>query len=389
MIRTGDHALVKQLNKSIVLNVLRSKSPVSRTDISKLTGLNKATVSVIMDELLAEDLVIELGHGPSTVGRRPVMCRFNPQAGMVIGLQIEVDSVSGVLTDLAGNIIREQVEVVDSLADIDVAKQAIKNVVDPLLSHATGTRLGVLGIGVGVPGLVNYSTGVVRRAPNLHWNNVPLRSFLESEWPYSILVDNEANAGALGEKLFGIGRDYTDLVYISVGHGIGAGIVVNGELVRGVHGLAGEFGHMTIEVNGHKCSCDGRGCLEMYASEKAVKETIRISTGEEWPTARVFEQLAKGNRVATEAVRLAGRFLGIGISNIANGLDTSLIVIGNRMANGGSVFLESVRESFYEYCFSHSLSKTNIELSQLGKSACALGAASLVVHEYFSIPKMA
>ncbi|MFD1675500.1 ROK family protein [Alicyclobacillus fodiniaquatilis] len=202
-----------------------------------------------------------------------------------------------------------------------------------------------------------------------------------------VFVDNEANAGAMGEKFCGVGRDTANLVYVSVGAGIGTGIILNNELIRGEQGITGEFGHMTIEVDGRVCSCGNRGCLEMYASEKALMEQYEHIAGESLPTHEIVERAKAQEPEAIQAVKAVGAYLGIGIATLLNGLNPSLILIGSRMRAVDDVLLASIDPVVKARCFTHPYANFRILPSSLGVNACAIGAASLVLHQHFVGPK--
>ncbi|GGJ10748.1 xylose repressor [Alicyclobacillus cellulosilyticus] len=385
--RTGDQTLVKEWNQAIALDLLRSRGPVSRAELAQLSGINKATVSNIVEEWLALGLAEEIGPGPSSVGRPPMLIRFNPRAGFAVGIEIEVDGLRGVLTDLDGQpVYREQVAAAD-LADVARAVARLHDLIAALLRAAPQAPLGVLGIGIGVPGLVNFDAGVVQNAPNLHWRDVPLRDIVTGAWPYAVYVDNEANAGALGEKWLGAGMDADSLVYISASTGIGAGIVLGRDLVRGAGGLAGEFGHMVIDVNGEACSCGGRGCLEVYASLTSCLRRYQARRGERVDADTYFARLAAGDADAVAAMRETGEYLGIGITNIVHGLNPERVILGNRLADGGDVLLAAVERVLMTRSFAQPYFRTTVSLGRLGRDACAIGAASLALQAYFALPR--
>ncbi|WP_026961739.1 ROK family transcriptional regulator [Alicyclobacillus herbarius] len=389
MKRTGDQAFIKELNKSIVLNLLRFQSPISRTQISVQTGLNKATVSSIVEELIQEDLVLEVGRGHTRVGRRPVLLLFNARAGYVIGVDLGVDYVRVLATDLAGEIAgAREFRLTDNRTPQHVVESIVRGVHE-LKAELPRSPHGIIGVGVGVPGLVDFSHGIVLNAPNLAWRDVHLGALLENYLSLPVYVDNEANTGALGEKLFGVGKEASNLIYISVGTGIGTGIIVNNELVRGSQGIAGEFGHMTIEAQGLKCSCGNHGCLEMYASERALVQKYRHLTGLTLPTEDILARLKTGDADALQAIQTVGQYLGIGVANLAGGLNPSLILVGNRLASAGEWLLRPIEQTVQNRCFTMPYTQLRIQASSLGRNACAVGAASLVLHEYFAGPQAA
>ncbi len=382
--RTGDQSYIKELNKSIALQLLRSTPTISRTQIAKISGLNKATISSIVDELLEQNLVFEVGRGPSSMGRRPVLLQFNAEAGYAIGLEIAVHSLRAVVTNLAGKVLNT---VHRPLNDHDVTSilHEIKKIVTEISAHIAPSPLGLLGVGVGVPGLVNFSRGIVLNAPNLSWRDVPLQNQLEEILSLPVWIDNEANAGALGEKRFGIGENASNMIYISAATGVGAGIIMQGDLVRGEDGLSGEFGHMTIESQGPLCSCGNRGCLEIFSSERTLLHEFRqVHEGATFDD--ILQALDNGDLYALRCIQKVGHYLGIGIANMINAINPSIVVIGNRLAQAGTYLLDAVNESLSTRCFIKPYSGVTVQLSTLGIDACAMGAASIVVNHYFAGP---
>ena len=202
---TGDQALVKKLNKSIVLHTIRKHSPISRARVSDMTGLNKATVSNLVAELCSEELVTEAGPGVSSGGRKPLILHFNSMAGSVIGIELGVKQMTAMLCDLGGGILEEVQYALDDHS-LPYVLEEMKKMISGLLAKAPETPNGIVGIGIGVPGMVDED-GVVLFAPNLGWEMAPLRASLEEAFDVPITIDNEANAGAQGELNFGAARD--------------------------------------------------------------------------------------------------------------------------------------------------------------------------------------
>ncbi|WDL95356.1 ROK family transcriptional regulator [Alicyclobacillus sp. ALC3] len=383
--RTGDQTLIKELNKNIIMNLIRNQSPISRAQISVESGLNKATVSSIVDEFIQEGLVIELGSVRSAVGRRPRMLGFNATAGYAIGVELGIDYVRVLTVDLAGRVVSSYESPLPT-TDVRSVVAEIVNCINEEVTKTPQSKLGIIGVGLGVPGLVDFASGNVLYAPNLGWSDVPLRAYLEAHINLPVFIDNEANTGALAEQLFGVGTADENAVYFSTGAGIGVGIVLNHTLIRGSGGTAGEFGHMIVEARGLRCSCGSRGCLEMYASTRALVSKYTQLAGAAVPFDEIMHRLAVGEQNAIEAVDSVGRYLGMGISNVINGLNPSLVVIGNRLSEAGEYLLNSVKEVIHTAALGVPGSLARVELSSLGRNATATGAASLALNDYFQGP---
>ncbi|AJS60159.1 ROK family protein [Paenibacillus sp. IHBB 10380] len=375
---TGDQALVKKINKSIVLDTIRRHNPLSRVRVSEITGLNKATVSNLVLELIETHLVQEIGPGESSGGRKPLMLLFHRSAGHAIGLELSVTHLKGILTDLEDEIITEQ-NFVLSQRDLPYVLERMKELIHSLIELAPASPHGIVGIGVGVPGMV-AEDGTVLFAPNLGWVNVPLKSLLEQSFGIHVTIDNEANAGAQGELHYGAGANVQHLIYISAGMGIGSGIIFAGELYKGASGYAGETGHMTIEADGRICSCGNRGCWELYASEltyldqsrklpaQSTRELILHAQEQEKSTLALYEEI--------------GHYLGIGITNIVNSFNPELVIIGGPLSEAKPWLESSIQAIVAERTLPYHRRQLQIQFSSLGSRSAMIGASYAAVSQF-------
>ncbi|MDH6430370.1 MULTISPECIES: ROK family transcriptional regulator [unclassified Paenibacillus] len=374
---TGDQALVKKINKSIVLHTIRRNSPLSRAKVSEMTGLNKATVSNLVAELCAQELVTEVGPGQSSGGRKPLMLHFNSMAGSVIGIELRVKQLTAVLCDLSGGILFESDFSLDNHA-LPYVLERMKKTISELIDKAPESPYGIVGIGVGVPGMVDEN-GVVLFAPNLGWEMVDLRGILEAEFAVPVTIDNEANAGAQGELNFGAAKDVRHLLYISAGSGIGSGIIIGGELYKGARGYAGETGHMTIEAQGKPCSCGSRGCWELYASEKTYDHSEFSLPAH--TTQELVRYAAAGQEDALRHFSSMGEYLGIGVTNLINSFNPELIVIGGALSEAEAWLGEPLRRVVAERTLPYHKQQLEITFSKLGSRGTMIGAGfSAVMH---------
>lgn len=376
---TGDQYLVKKINKAIVVDAIRNHSPLSRAQLSEMTGLNKGTVSTLVGELIEEQLVHEIGLGRSSGGRKPVMLVFNRSAGYAVGVDIGVKYLIAVLTDLDGQIVAErQVELERHEREQVVA--VLTAAVRALIADAPTSPYGIVGAGVGVPGIVD-DKGTVLFAPNLEWEDVDLQGILQDEFGFPFVVDNEANAGALGELHYGAGREAADIVYLSVSTGIGAGIVIGGRLYRGAGGTAGEIGHTAIEERGALCRCGNRGCLETLAGAPAIAALVARALGEEVTPEAVLARAAEGDPVCARALADAGRVVGIAVANLCNLTNPQRIVVGGTIGGAGEVLLSPLRDSVRLRAIGSAAADVEIVPGKLGQRAELLGAVALVLHQ--------
>ncbi|MDN3017123.1 ROK family protein [Paenibacillus sp. BSR1-1] len=374
---TWNQQIVKKNNKALVLQLIIEKEPISRADIAQVSGLHKATVSSLVNELLEEELIYESGPGESSGGRRPVILHFNKVAGFAIGIDIGVNYVLSVLTDLKGNILIEKNQPLAQTVYSEVMS-TVKNMIQSLINEMPGSRYGIVGIGAGVPGIVNKE-GSVLLAPNLGWKNVQLKTDLENEFRVPVMIENEANAGAVGEQQLGAGQDYQNIIYISAGIGIGVGIILNKVLYQGRNGFSGEMGHMIIDLNGKLCSCGSRGCWEAYSSENALLEMAGKNTDS-------LEALIKRAENSDEAAKHLfgeiGNYLGFGINNIINTFNPDQVIIGNRLALAKEWMVQPIRTIIENHTLSHHQKELQLDFSKLGKYSTVLGVTAFVVENF-------
>ncbi|WP_258111694.1 ROK family protein [Alicyclobacillus sp. SP_1] len=313
------------------------------------------------------------------------MLGFNATAGYAVGVELGVDFIRVLTVNLAGKSI--------SCNELSLEDTSVRNVVTEIVTCIKResailpkSKLGIIGVGLGVPGLVDFTSGNILYAPNLGWSDVPIRAYMEAHINLPVFVDNEANAGALAEQLFGVGTTDENAIYFSVGAGIGVGIILNHTIIRGSGGAAGEFGHMIIETRGLRCSCGSRGCLEMYASTRALVAKYAQLTGHTKTVDEIIQDLHVGDPNAREAIDSVGRYLGMGVSNLINGLNPSLVVIGNHLSEARDRLLTIVTEVVDTSALKVPGTIARIELSSLGRNSTAIGAASLALNDYFQGP---
>ena len=322
---------VREHNLGLVLRKVADHGPRSRSTLALETGLNKSTLSSLVADLIDAGLLRDspVEERPGTVGRPPQSVELDPDGPFVLGLEINVDYLAVWATDLAGAVKHRSFVAHDnrSVSPEEVIA-GLARLAEQALDFAGGRHPMVAT--VAVPGLVDPE-GDLAVAPNLGWVDVPVASLLNEaleDPPYSVRVENEANLGAVAELVEGAGRGLSDFVYVSGEIGIGAGVVLRGELFRGASGFAGEFGHLTIDPFGPPCGCGGRGCLERLAGQDAL---LRLAgwdarmrcegTRPEWPGAMLAESAREGHARTLEALSQVGHTLGIAIASLANLLD--------------------------------------------------------------------
>jgi glucokinase-like ROK family protein len=404
-LRTGDSALVRQINLSVIMNNLRKKAPISRAGLAQATGLNKTTVSSLIDELLQRKFVREIGQTTARKGHPAIMLELNPAAGFIVGCEIGVDFILVVCTNFAPEIIWRYEE----RTDPSMGQQAILDRVRALLDEAIQKGYSeygkLLGIGVGVAALVDQSSGTLLFAPNLGWrDSFPIRAMLQESFPQApLIVDNEANIAALGEHYFGAAQDHDEVLYISAGVGLGGGIVHDGQVFSGVAGVGAEFGHMTMDPDGELCSCGNYGCWETQVSQRALFRHIRkcFEHGED---GRLF-QLTKGgvdqltvpmivdaaragDAVAVRSLERIGADLGIGIASLVNALNPELVVFGGVLSLAGDFLMPEVTKELEKRALRWNREAAEVVVAEHGFDAAAMGGVAAVYETILAQPNL-
>jgi predicted NBD/HSP70 family sugar kinase len=384
-------------NLALVLQQIASQGPLSRARIASLTGLTRATVSSLVDDLTQASLVTELGPSArGAIGRPGSAIALNPSY-VGLGLEVNVDYIAVCLSDLAGGVRYLRTRLGDNrrLTPGRVLSRAVR-MARTAMRAAEAEGLRVAGLAIALPGLVEPERGLLREAPNLGWLDVPVVEFLTVRLEVErlpVLMDNEANLAALGELWFGGHEDLTDFIHVSGEVGVGAGIVIGRELFRGVMGFAGEVGHVTVRADGPRCRCGSRGCLEQIAGQEAIMRAAGLSgeagTSMGQPGGSVAELLLRartGEARTLEAIEAAGRALGIGVAAGVNLVDVPTVVLGG---------LYTLLEPWLRAPFSEELrarvigrrgSGPRVLASRLGPDAAVRGAAGAVVREILANP---
>jgi N-acetylglucosamine repressor len=387
----GNRDFIRAINRSAVLNTIKTSGPASRTDVARLTGLSAATITGITADLIAEDLVFEKASGDSRGGRRPILLAVNPRGRFVIGLKLTETQVIGALTDLEATVIAKRADPMTSHS-VEQALDALSACVLALLREGGLRKKQLLGVGLGLAGIVDAERGRLRLSPYFGWRDVPLRDWLQDRLRVPVTVDNDVNTLTLAEKWFGAGQGVDHFLTLTVGRGVGLGIVVNGQFYRGAQGGAGEFGHTVIDPAGPLCDCGKRGCLETYVGDPGLMRMANeaIARGElEGPvtdTGDLVARAAAGNQAARDVFALAGDVLGRGVANLINVLNPERIIIGGEGVRAGEWLFGPMRAAVERYVMAGLSADTEIRVEPWGDDAWARGAASLVLRGLFESP---
>ncbi len=382
-----------------VLDAIRRGASRSRVEVSRRTGLSRTVVAQRVSELVDRGLVIETGTGPSTGGRPPRHLRFDAGGGHLLLADLGATSIAVAVADLDGEVLYFS----EQAADVALGPEAIIGTVESLfdgLEAKAGWPGPLRGIGIGVPGPVEFGTGRPVAPPIMPgWDGYPIRERLAARYGTRAWVDNDVNVMALGEWQYGVASGHDNVVFMKIGTGIGAGLISDGLLHRGAQGAAGDVGHVgVIGHGGVVCRCGNVGCLEAVAGGAALARDGEAAAADGRSPAlsaaveragRVTAQdvaaaAARGDAAGVELLQRAGRYVGYSLASIVSFFNPSLIVIGGGVAESGDVFIAAIREIVYGRSLPLATRDLVIKRSSLGPRAGVMGAAAMVLDELFS-----
>ena len=385
-LRAANRQLMREINTSLVLSLIRQHGPIARTHIAELASLSAATVTGITSELIGDGLIFETSTGTSTGGRRPILLAFNSNAGLAVGLKITENRVVYVETDLDGAILHETEISLGSQPTPDSVVAAIAGEVEATHTRHPNRRL--LGIGAGIAGVVDRPSGACRFSPFLQWRNVPLRSMLEEATGLPAIVENDVNA--LTHTFINdpaVNSTGTFLV-VTFGRGIGLGMRLNGQLYRGPRGQGGEYGHITVDPAGPVCDCGKQGCLEAIASLAAITRQFAAETGAPATDEAFREALEEGHPAAVALAARASRLLGTSLATLVNVLTPEAIVFSGEGAWLAEATLEEINDTMREAMFEGLHGTVETTVQKRDDTFWARGAAELLVDDVLT-PRLA
>lgn len=379
-IRTGSKEMIREINASLVFRELRTVPLQSRTDLARHTGLSLSTVSEIVAGLLGSGIIEERETGRSAGGRKPVLLAVRPDAGYAVGIKLTETRAVAVLTDLDSTIV-ERTIIPITVTSVDAVTEAVVTAVRELLPKA-GSR-PVFGAGVGLAGVVDPEAGIVRHATYANWHDVDLPGLLTERTGLPVVVDNDVNTLVASEQWSGAGRDTTDFVVVTIGRGVGLGMVLDGRLYRGACGGAGEFGHTKVVAEGPRCACGGTGCLETLVGEPAIRAEAAAILGTD-PTYDEVVDLARGGHEALRAVFAdVGRTLGTAVGNLVNLLNPKLVVLTGEGTKAADLFGTGFDSALREAVFDGLRRDLDVIVETCDDETWAQGAAGLFLGELF------
>ena len=395
---------IKLLNRAVIYRTIRETGSISRAELALRTGLNPATLTHITRELLEQGLILEAGFGDSRGGRRRSLLRIRSDHGYIIAIRLARNNIQGMLTDLDLRQVRRKTIQASTFVNhpLKITMPAMLALIHNLIEDSGLEPDQILGIGISAPGPLDARQGVLIAPPNFPgWPSTPLREIVENETHLPTFLDNDANAAALAEKWFGAGRELDNFVFLLVDEGVGGGLVIDGDIYRGEHDVAGEIGHTSIDFDGIRCDCGNTGCLEIYAEPSVAVNYARqallagqVSQLCEWVTDpedlkfdHIIQAYHKQDELAVAAIDKILSPLAVGVVNAINTFDPQAVIIGGRLSQLGESLLDRLAPMVAERAMSHGEMTVRFLISNLGYEAPTIGAFSLVLRELFQNPE--
>ncbi|SDF82529.1 ROK family transcriptional regulator [Sporolituus thermophilus] len=393
---------VKKRNRITVLNLIKEHGPIGRQELAQITGLTPPAITGIIRELLDLGLVQEVGYGESRGGRRPVKLTFNSKAGYVIGVEVTRGETAVGVADLMNDptdIARHPLDMSEPAGGLVSLVELLRRIMNDQGEQGRS----FVGVGVAFPGLVQAKTGTVQRSVNLGpaWRNYPLREKLEDALGLPVFIENNSNACVLAERWFGGGVSCRDLVYINLGEGISAGVILDDRIVQGFQGYAGEIGHIVIDDSGPLCNCGNRGCLEALCSVPALIKQARrdlpgLADGDplkaRWQTSRDIEladllTAAQPGTYAGELLSRAAHWVGRAVAAVINLYNPEAVFLGGRLAGAMARFEPVLLNAVAAHAFPEIAGATRIAVSSLGEYPGVIGACALALKGLLHLPE--
>jgi glucokinase-like ROK family protein len=388
--------------ESEIMRALRMQGRISRSEVSRITGWSKAKASQEIRGLVEKGYLVEVGEGVSEGGRRPRLLRINNQLGYIAGIDIGATSLEIAVADVTGLILQQRAETTDVHLSPETVLGRCSELLLQLINEQGGTPEQILGIGVGVPGPVDFARGVLVAPPLMPgWENFRIRDFFMKIFTSAfVAVDNDVNIMALGEQRAGDGEGVDHFIFVKIGTGIGAGIISNGKMHRGSDGSAGDIGHICVDKEGPLCACGNKGCLEAMAAGPAIVSKameaarngtsptlsqMRESNGGDLRPEDVNAACREGDQAALDIIRESGKMIGDVLASLVNFFNPSHIFIGGGISNFGNHLLVAIRQAVLQRSLPLATTHLSIKFSRMGSTVGIIGAISLALDYLFVV----
>lgn len=374
----GNQDLIKAMNRSLLLNIIRREERISRKQLTELSGLSVGAVSGIVSELLLNNWIQEIGEGDYTGGRRQTLIKLNPKAGYAMGIKLMETRFIGAITNFSGEIVHYWEETTGFPKNpIEFAKHLANSIVAALRKARLETNR-LFGIGIGLAGHIQSTSGIVHYSPFFGWRNLPIAQLIQQHLQLPVYIENDVNTLTITEQLFGIGRHHTNFLVVTIGRGIGLGIVINGQLYRGSRGGAGEFGHTVIAKSPLEFST-----LEDIAADPTIMAEAKTQSLQE-----LVKAADAGDENARQILARSGEYVGAGLANLINILNPELLIISGEGILARDYRLQPMLESLRKHAFIGLVDELEIVIEPTDDKAWARGAASLVISKVFESPML-
>jgi predicted NBD/HSP70 family sugar kinase len=401
MRRTGDLKLIQEINRSIILDIIRKQAPISRSEIAKRINISPTTVTSAVNELMNEGFVREDGIGVSNGGRKPVLLRFDPNSHFIIGVSITNSFIKIAEMNLEAEIRRKEIYSTNLLFGQSVIEHVLELIRQFLEKTENMNRC--VGITIITPGIVDAKKGIISYNTKLDLRDVPLKQLVEQQFGLRTYLDNDTNAFVLAEKHFGPYGQFIDLLYITVGDGLGSGLMINGSIYRGHKGSSGELGHTTVDRgSGVRCECGNVGCLESYVSWPAIYSKILSAIMTRGQSTKIQElvpedisqitpaifikALNMGDELCLKILEEVVSYLAAGVINYIHLFNPEVIILGGEIVQGNPIFLETIQQHVSKHVIPVLREDITIRPTTLGTEFEMLGAAAVLLQEKFQSP---
>lgn len=393
--KASNLSTIKTNNRSLVLSLLNKTGQISRADLARATGLTKTSITNIINELIHEGIICEIGSTETSSGRKPLLLTLVGTAAYAVGVIIGRNYIYANIVTLNGEVIKESRINLEPTENEKTLVSTTFEVIDTVLANSSIEKNKILGIGVASIGPLDLEKGIIVDPPNFRGlRSIPIVNLIKERYGLKTFIDNDINACSIGEKLFGNAKHASNFIFVGVGNGIGAGIFLDNALFRGNNGFAGEIGHITIDVNGDKCPCGNSGCLELYAAIpsilRQVKTAIRFGADSilinkkdiEWKN--IVDAASEGDTLSVKVIDRLTYYLAVGLVNIVNLYDPDVIYIGNELSIAGKLFIEQLNELVNRNMLFRTSKHISIEISKFQDYAPCIGAPSIVLYRFFN-----
>lgn len=383
----ANRELIKAINQNLLLNILRREGALSRTQLTEISGLSGGTVSQIITELLQHQWILEVGAGEYTGGRRQVPLKLNPTIGYAIGIKVMENRVVCAVTNFEAHILHYHEATITTDGTPEILCDTLAKIIQAVITSSGFEHHQFLGVGVGIAGVIYAESGVIHYSPFFGWKDVPLAEMLQARIHLTVTVENDVNTLTLSEHLFGAGRHHREVVVVTVGRGIGMGMILNGELYRGFKGGTGELGHIVIDAKRSQQGLDGT--LENIASDPAILQAYADQSGKSVPDIKTLANAAiNGDEYAEALLSMSGDYIGMAIANAINILAPEMVIISGEGLVAGDYRLTPLLNAMRKHTFNGLLDHVEIVIEPTTDKAWARGAASLVISKVFQAPSV-